>query len=57
MFKKVFQQGHSERKAETCFFQYVEDLSDARTKLEAFFNIRNLGNIDQRLKLLQDRRL
>lgn len=33
------QQGHSKRKAETYVFQYVEDLSDARTKVADFFNI------------------
>jgi hypothetical protein len=31
--------GRSEREAEAYFFAYVEALSDARTKLEAFFNI------------------
>jgi len=40
MFKKVVQQGRSEREAEAYFFRYVEVLSEARTKLEAFFNIR-----------------
>ena len=40
MLKKVFQQGRSEREAEAYFLPYVEVLSDARTKLEAFFNIR-----------------
>ena len=30
---------HSERKAEAYVFRYVEVLSDARTTLEAFFNI------------------
>ncbi len=39
MFKKVFQQGRSEREHETYLFPYVEDSSDARTQLEAFFNI------------------
>ena len=31
--------GRSEREAEAYFFVYVEALIDARTKLEAFFNI------------------
>jgi len=39
MFKKAVQRGRSERKAEAYFFPYVEALSDARTKLAAFFNI------------------
>lgn len=39
MFKKAFQQGRSEREHETYLFPYVEDSSDARTQLEAFFNI------------------
>jgi hypothetical protein len=39
MLKKAFQQGRSEREAEAYFFPYVEALSDARTKLEVFFNI------------------
>ncbi len=39
MVKKAFQQGRSERKAEAYFFWYVEVLSEARTTLEAFFNI------------------
>ena len=39
MLKKAAQQGRSERKAETYSPRYVEVLSDARTKLEAFFNI------------------
>ena len=39
MFKKAAQQGRSERKAEAYSLRYVEALSDARTKLEAFFNI------------------
>ena len=37
--QKAAQQGRSERKAETYSLRYVEALSDARTKLEAFFNI------------------
>jgi hypothetical protein len=39
MFKKAFQQGRSERRGEAYPRWYVEPLSDARTKLEAFFNI------------------
>jgi len=40
MFKKAFQRGRSERGPEAYFSQYVEGPSDARTTLEAFFNIR-----------------
>ena len=39
MFKKVAQRGRSERGTEAYFFRYVEVPNDARTKLEAFFNI------------------
>ena len=39
MFKKAFQRGRSERGGESYSFWYVEPLSDARTKLEDFFNI------------------
>ena len=39
MFKKAIQQGRSEREGEAYAFRYVEPLSDARTPLEAFFNI------------------
>ena len=39
MVKKVCQQGHSERRAEAYPLGYVEDLSDARTQLAAFFTI------------------
>ena len=39
MFKKDFQRGRSERGGESYSFSYVEPLSDARTKLEDFFNI------------------
>jgi len=39
MFKKATQRGRSEERAEAYLSRYVEDLSDARTKLEAFFNI------------------
>jgi hypothetical protein len=39
MFKKAAQRGRSEQKGEAYFVLYVEPLSDARTKLEDFFNI------------------
>ena len=39
MFKKAVQRGRSERRDEAYFVLYVESLSDARTKLEDFFNI------------------
>jgi hypothetical protein len=39
MFKKVVRQDRSERKPETYSGSYVEGLSEARTQLEAFFNI------------------
>ncbi len=39
MFKKAVQRGRSERRGEAYSFRYVEPLSDARTKLAAFFNI------------------
>jgi hypothetical protein len=39
MFKKDFQQGRSEGKDEAYSVRYVESLSEARTQLEAFFNI------------------
>ncbi len=39
MFKKAVQQGRSERGGEAYLLRYVEPLSEARTKLEAFFNI------------------
>jgi hypothetical protein len=39
MFKKASQRGRSERGGEAYSFSYVEPLSDARTKLEDFFNI------------------
>jgi hypothetical protein len=39
MIKKAVQQGRSERRPEAYVVQYVEDLSDARTKLAAFFSI------------------
>jgi len=37
--QKAFQRGRSERDAEAYPMRYVEALSDARTKLEGFFNI------------------
>jgi hypothetical protein len=37
--QKGRQQGRSERRASTYPLGYVEDLSDARTKLPAFFSI------------------
>jgi hypothetical protein len=40
MFKKAVRRGRSERGTEAYFFRYVEVPSDARTKPEAFFNIR-----------------
>ena len=39
MFKKVVQQGRSKQRVEAYVFRYVENLSDARTQLAAFFNI------------------
>jgi hypothetical protein len=39
MLKKVDQQGRSERRSEGVPLGYVEGLSDARTKLTAFFSI------------------
>ena len=39
MFKKAVQRGRSERRGEAYSLRYVEPLSDARTKLEAFFYI------------------
>jgi len=39
MFKKACQQGRSERRGEAYSVLYVETLSDARTKLEDFFNV------------------
>ena len=54
MFKKAVQQGRSERRGESYSGLYGESLSDARTKLADFFNIRLLlgmllGEIDGRL--------
>jgi len=39
MIKKAVQQVRSERQSEAYVVQYVEGLSDARTKLAAFFSI------------------
>ncbi|HKY72956.1 MAG TPA: hypothetical protein VJL88_13635 [Nitrospira sp.] len=39
MFKKPLQQGRSKRNGEAYFRWYVEPSSDARTKLDGFFNI------------------
>jgi hypothetical protein len=39
MLKKAVQQGRSERRTEAYTLGYVEDLSDARTKLADFFSI------------------
>jgi hypothetical protein len=39
MVKKAFRQGRNERKAEAYVFRYGEVVSEARTTLEAFFNI------------------
>jgi hypothetical protein len=39
MFKKAAQQGRSEQGPEAYSSPYVEGPSDARTRLEAFFNI------------------
>lgn len=38
VFKKVFQQGRSERRWEAYGLRYVERLRDERTQVEAFFN-------------------
>jgi hypothetical protein len=46
MFKKPVQQGRSEREAEAYSPPYVEALSDARTKLEGFFNILLMLELD-----------
>ncbi|MCE3222837.1 MAG: hypothetical protein K0S58_1017 [Nitrospira sp.] len=39
MFKKALQRGRSTRRGESYVVGYVEPRSDARTKLQAFFNI------------------
>jgi hypothetical protein len=39
MFKKAVQRGRSEQRGDAYSELYVEPLSDARTKLAAFFNI------------------
>ena len=41
----AIQRGRSERRPEACPLGYVEDLSDARTKLAGFFNILLLNEI------------
>jgi hypothetical protein len=46
MFKKAIQRGRSERRPEAYPLGYVEDLSDARTKLVDFFNILLLNEIE-----------
>lgn len=38
MFKQAFQRGRSERRGDAYPRRYVELLSDARTKLEGYFN-------------------
>jgi hypothetical protein len=43
MFKKAGQRGRSERAGEAYSVPYGEPPSDARTKLEAFFNILIVG--------------
>jgi hypothetical protein len=50
MLKKAVQRGRSEREAEAYSFPYVEALSDARTKLEAFFNIL-LAQLQKRIQI------
>ena len=40
LLKKASQQGRNERKPEAYSVGYVEGLSDARTRLEGFFNSR-----------------
>ena len=52
MFKKAVQQGRSERRPEAYPLGYVEDLSDARTKLADFFNILLLNEIELDPQLL-----
>jgi len=52
MFKKAIQQGRSERRLEAYPLGYVEDLSDARTKLVDFFNILLLNEIELDAQLL-----
>ncbi len=39
MVKRAVQRGRSERRGESYYEPYGEPLSDARTKLEDFFNI------------------
>src|SRR5262245_56900150 len=50
MFKKVVQQGRSERRSEAYVSRYDEDLSDARTKLAAFFNFPLGESLDKFLR-------
>jgi hypothetical protein len=45
MFKKAVQRGRSEQRPEAYPLGYVEDLSDARTKLADLFNILLLDKI------------
>jgi hypothetical protein len=45
IFKKAVQRGRSERRPEAYPLGYVEDLSDARTKLADLFNILLLDKI------------
>ncbi len=44
MLKKAVQRGRNERRPEAYPLGYVEDLSDARTKLAVFFSILLGGN-------------
>ncbi len=48
MLKKAVQKGRSERRTEAYPLGYVEGLSDARTKLAAFFNILSGDIIENR---------
>src|SRR5690349_19475508 len=48
MFKKAVQQGRNERGGETYSCLYVGPLSEARTKLAAFFNILPLAELQFR---------
>ena len=53
MFKKAIQQGSNERRPEAYPLGYVEDLSDARTKLVDFFNILLLNEIQLDAQLFE----
>ncbi len=53
MFKRAVQRDRSERRGEAYRESYVEPLSDARTKLAAFFNILLLDEIQLDAQLLQ----